>query len=92
MPIVAMRAYRNNGHHKDAMRYLKTWCDEASVAHWQQESSSLPDWNEIYRRMNEEGRSSKVDFPSPAHLQKQIAPPRLPSRMERPLLPDARSL
>ena len=33
------------------MRRLAEWCDEASVAHWTQESAALPDWIEVHRRM-----------------------------------------
>jgi hypothetical protein len=60
----AMRAYRNSGAHKGAMPKLLEWCDEASVGHWEQESSGLPDWREAHRRMFETGRLSKVNHPS----------------------------
>jgi hypothetical protein len=43
---------------------LLEWCDEAAVAHWNQESAELPDWKTAERRMAESGRLSKVNHPS----------------------------
>jgi quinol monooxygenase YgiN len=82
----AMRAYRNEGAHRDVMPKLLDWCDEASVAHWSQENPELPDWQEAHRRMMKEGRSSKVNHPSPAHMANQIAMPQ-PGRIQRTLKP-----
>lgn len=45
----AIRAYRRAGAHGQAMPYPRKWCDEASVAHWTQESSELRSWEEVYR-------------------------------------------
>ncbi len=73
----AMRAFMTSGAHRDAMSRLPEWCDEASVAHWQQDSAEPPAWSEIYRRMQSDGRRSKVRHPSPAHERFEIAPPRL---------------
>jgi heme-degrading monooxygenase HmoA len=56
----AMRAYRNAGAHRAVMPRLLDWCDEASVAHWSQDSTDIPDWQELHRRMVETGRPSKV--------------------------------
>jgi hypothetical protein len=63
----SMRGYMTSGAHKKAMPKLMQWCDEASVAHWEQEESSLPSWEEADRRMREIGRASKVNWPSVAH-------------------------
>lgn len=60
----SMSAYRNSGAHRRAMPKLLEWCDEASVGHWEQESSELPGWDEAHRRMVETGRLSKVNHPS----------------------------
>ena len=70
----AMRAYRNTAAHQRAMPKLLQWCDEASVVHWQQESTDLPDKETILQRMIGEGRLSKVRHPSPSHAAKQIVP------------------
>ncbi|HEX8774073.1 MAG TPA: antibiotic biosynthesis monooxygenase [Pyrinomonadaceae bacterium] len=82
----AMRAYRNAGAHREAMPRLLDWCDEASVAHWTQDTSEIPGWQELHRRMVDEGRPSKVRHPSPAQESKQIAPPK-PGRVEQVLKP-----
>jgi hypothetical protein len=60
-----------------AMRRLPEWCDEASVAHWLQDSAEPPDWPTIHRRMQREGRRSKVKHPSPAQERFEIVPPRV---------------
>jgi hypothetical protein len=73
----AMRAFMTSGAHRGAMSYLVEWCDEASVAHWHQDSPEPPGWPEVYRRMQSEGHRSKVRHPSAAHQRFEIAPPRL---------------
>ena len=80
----SMLDYRNAGAHRTVMPRLLDWCDEASVAHWNQEHNDLPDWQEAHRRIAEEGRRSKVKHPSPAHLANQIALPR-PGLIQRTL-------
>ena len=76
----AMRAFMTAPPHRRAMAKLLDWCDEASVVHWTQESSALPDWREAHRKMVADGRRSKVNHPSPAHEAYQIPPPKIPAR------------
>ncbi len=72
----SMRAYITSSAHKQAMPKLLHWCDEASIAHWQQDTPELPSWDEADRRMRTEGRISKVLHPSPNHAGLSYAPPR----------------
>jgi len=72
----SMRQYIITGSHKRSMPHLLDWCDEASVAHWTQPESALPSWTEADRRMREEGRISKVRYPSPRHASLTYDPPR----------------
>jgi heme-degrading monooxygenase HmoA len=81
-----MDAYRTNAAHRDAMPKLLDWCDEASVAHWTQESPELPSWQEAYERLIRDGRPSKVRNPSAAHLAHEFPAPR-PSRVQARLAP-----
>ena len=74
--LEAMRAYVSAGAHRKSMKRLAHWCDEASVVHWEQDALELPDRDEAHRRMQEQGRPSKVDHPSAAHLAFRVAPPR----------------
>lgn len=60
----AMRAYRIASPHREVMPKLLDWCDEASVAHWTQDSGELPDWTIAELRMGQSGRLSKVRHPS----------------------------
>ena len=71
----AMRTYMLSGAHRAAMPKLMHWCDEASLAHWEQEDSQLPSWTEADRRMRQTGRISKVLHPSPDHAGMSFAPP-----------------
>ena len=71
-----MCAYISSGAHQRVMPKLKDWCDEAYIAHWEQESKELPVWQEAHRRMTENGRRSKVNNPSPAHIAFEVAKPK----------------
>ncbi len=72
----SMRQYMLNGSHKTAMPHLLRWCDEASVAHWEQPETTLPTWLEADQRMRHTGRISKVRNPSPNHATLSYATPR----------------
>jgi hypothetical protein len=73
----AMKAFMISGAHRPAMKSLLEWCDEASLVHWTQDDSvGLPSWGEAHRRLQAEGRRSKVNHPSPAHVAFEIAAPR----------------
>ena len=72
----AMRAFMTAGSHRKAMAKLVDWCDEASVVQWQQDDAEPPPWPEAHRRMQGEGRPSKVRYPSEAQKRFEIpAPP-----------------
>ena len=63
----SMKAFVIAKPHGPVMRKLMNWCDEASLVHWEQAEAGLPTWPEAHRRLEQEGRLSKVNFPSPAH-------------------------
>ncbi len=71
----AVRAYMTTGAHGEVMPRLRDWCDEAHVAHWEQDSTDLPTWEEAHRRIVTEGRTSAVAHPSPDHAPRTVAPP-----------------
>jgi len=50
------------------MPKLLEWCDEAAYVHWSEDNLELPDWREA-----QDGKLSKVYYPSPAQVAKQIA-------------------
>jgi hypothetical protein len=85
----AMRAFRGADAHHRVMPKLLNWCDEASVAHWEQDSATLPDMEEALRRMVADGRLSKVNHPSPDHAAGIIAAKRRVPRMSLQLRPVA---
>ncbi len=72
-----MRAYMVSGAHQAAMPKLMHWCDEASVAHWEQEDAGLISWEEADRRMRAIGRVSKVLHPSEGHAGLRYREPRV---------------
>jgi hypothetical protein len=65
--------------HGVAMRKLLNWCDEASLVHWNQENESLPTWPEAHARLENEGRRSKVNHPSPTHTAHKFPAPHVSS-------------
>jgi hypothetical protein len=71
-----MRQFMTSGAHKKAMPHLLNWCNEASVAHWEQEDVVLPPWTEAAKRMREQGRASKVRYPSSGHASLSFSDPR----------------
>jgi hypothetical protein len=80
--VSAMNEFRTTAAHRAAMPKLLELCDEASVVHWEQGTTELPSWEEAYRRMVAEGRSSKVNHPSPDQRAFRFPAPQ-PSRLER---------
>jgi hypothetical protein len=75
----SMRRYMTTGAHKRAMPRLMHWCDEASVAHWEQDQTTLPSWEDADQRMRQTGRASKVNHPSPDHASLHYREPRTSS-------------
>lgn len=63
----SMKAFMHAKPHGPTMRRLLDWCDEAALVHWTQGNGELPSWEEAHRRIQQEGRPSRVNHPSPAH-------------------------
>jgi hypothetical protein len=61
----AMRAFRIGPPHRDAMRKLPYWCDEASYAHWDLDGQAVLSWQEAAEKLSASGELSKVLYPSP---------------------------
>jgi hypothetical protein len=72
----AMRAFRNHGPHRRVMPKLRDWCDEATYAHWQQETAEPPELAVAFERLVREGIVSKVNHPSSDHPSRNFPPPR----------------
>lgn len=72
----SMRAFILAPTHRAVMPKLLQWCDEAAVIHWLQETSEPPSWQEVHRRLLDEGHTSKVDHPSDAQVRFSIPPPK----------------
>jgi heme-degrading monooxygenase HmoA len=73
----AMKNFMVSGAHRTIMPHLLEWCDEASVAHWTQDSAQQPTWEEVYQRMQRDGRISKVNHLSEAHRRFEIPAPKV---------------
>jgi hypothetical protein len=78
----AMKQFMISGVHGRAMRKLLHWCDEASLVHWTQDHDAMPSWLEAHARLQNEGRRSKVNHPSSAHLALRFPEPRTSSGSE----------
>lgn len=72
----SMREFRNHGPRARAMPRLREWCDEATYAHWHQESGELPDLNTAFEKLLGEGIVSRVKHPSPDHESRNFPPPK----------------
>ncbi len=70
-----MKSFMLSGPHRQAMPRLLEWCDEAALVHWTQPETQTPDWQEAHRRLQAEGRRSKVRHPSPAQEKYEIPKP-----------------
>jgi hypothetical protein len=77
----AMRSFMRSGAHRRVMSRLAEWCDEASFAHWVQDAVEPPLWPEACRRMQQEGRRSKVNHPSEAQSRFEIPEPRTTAQL-----------
>lgn len=73
--VESMKAFMLAKPHGPAMRSLLEWCDEASLVRWTQPGVELPSWEEAHRRLQQEGRPSKVNHPSEAHKAHAFPPP-----------------
>lgn len=73
----AMKTFMTSGTHRKIMPRLLNWCDEASVARWTQDATQLPMWEEVHRRMQRDGRASRVNHPSDAHRRFEIRTPEI---------------
>jgi heme-degrading monooxygenase HmoA len=71
------KAFMHKKPHGPTMRSLLEWCDEAALVHWTQTDEELPSWEEAHRRMQREGRRSKVNHPSAAHTAYEIPAPKV---------------
>jgi heme-degrading monooxygenase HmoA len=78
----AMRAFMLSGAHRRMMPRLPDWCDEASVAHWTQDSLETPSWLEVHGRMQTQGRRSKVNHPSEGQQRFEIPVPRTTAELK----------
>jgi hypothetical protein len=83
----AMQAFRASGAHRLVMPKLADWCDEGSVAHWEQADAAIPGPDEMLRRMQAQGRLVRVRQPSPDHAAGRIAADGRPPARLGPLRP-----
>jgi hypothetical protein len=81
----AMKRFMTAGSHRRAMPRLLELCDEASVGRWTQKSAVPPSWAEVHRRMQYEGRPSKLNHPSAAQTAYRIPAPRVRPFAQVPL-------
>jgi hypothetical protein len=86
----SMKRFRDAGWHRDAMRKLLDWCDEASLARWTQETPDLPDPRTMVERVRTIGRTSKVRRPTAEHAAGRTVPDGSAPRTGPPLLPRTR--
>ena len=72
----AMRSFMQSGVHRRIMARLPEWCNEAALVHWVQDDKEPPSWVEAHRRLELEGRRSRVNHPTAAQRRFEIREPR----------------
>lgn len=72
----SMRGFLLAPAHRSVMPKLLQWCDEAAVTHWLQDLPEPPSWQEVHRRLQQEGRTSRVAHPSVGQLRFEFPPPK----------------
>ncbi len=78
----AMRSFMLAGAHRRGMPRLLEWCDEAAIAHWNQDAFEPPSWAQSHRRLQRDGRTSKVNHPSEAQGRFEIPAPRATAELK----------
>jgi hypothetical protein len=73
----SLNAFISAKPHGPTMRRLLHWCDEAALVHWSQADPEVPSWEEAHKRIQQDGRPSKVNHPSAAHTAHAITTPKL---------------
>jgi Domain of unknown function (DUF3291) len=79
---VAMRSFMQSGVHRRVMARLPEWCDEAALVHWVQDGEEPPSWAEAHRRLQQEGRRSRVKYPTEPQRRFEIREPRTSAGVE----------
>ena len=77
-----MKTYMLAGPHRKAMRKLLEWCDEAALAHWNQDTLELPSWEDAYQKLIQVGRTSKVNHPTEDQKNFHVPPPQVRPNQE----------
>jgi len=62
--IEAMKKFMFASPHKEAMQKLLHWCDEASFADWEQNTTDWPLWDYAAEKLRTAGRLARVLHPS----------------------------
>jgi len=70
----SMRQFRNSNAHKNAMKQISKWCNEASYHHWVQDENSLPNWQSASKKLFEQGTLTKLKNPSKSQSSNQFPP------------------
>jgi hypothetical protein len=59
-----LKAYRDIKLRGKVMPRARHWFDENSAAHWEQESTGMPSWEDAVSLLKEHGHLYEVDHPS----------------------------
>jgi hypothetical protein len=60
----AIRAFVPASPHREAVRKLPHWCDEAAFADWEQDTADWPSWETAGDNLPKRGRLVNVLYPS----------------------------
>ena len=76
-----MPSFMRSGVHLWVMARLPDWCDEAALVHWVQDADEPRSWIEAHRRLQQEGRRSRVNHPPKTQRRFEIRAPRMSAEL-----------
>jgi hypothetical protein len=75
----SMDAFVGDQPHLHTMSRLGDWCDEATFVDWEQSGADLPDWQDGYRRLVDDGHVATITNPTAAHQTRDFPAPVVPT-------------
>jgi hypothetical protein len=71
----SMRQFMLSGVHRQVMPRALEWFEEAAVVHWSQDTPAVPTLQEAHGKLQQEGRATRVRYPSEAQRKFEIRAP-----------------
>lgn len=74
-----MNAFVGAEPHRQTMRRIDDWCDEATFVEWEQADAELPAWRDGYERLVASGQGPDLTHATKSHQTRDFPAPVLPA-------------